>query len=163
MISFSLQADTGFWKQRGKDQGGLFITAAEKHVEPQMVVRVGTRQNGHAPSYLAYLLSSAHSHPRIHPEDRLFIRNSKHPWEGFLCRWAQMLFLSALKSHPLSGALELPCPLTPCSTSLGLSDSRKPQVEKAMATHSSTLAWKIPWTGEPGGLPSVGSHRVGHD
>ena len=35
--------------------------------------------------------------------------------------------------------------------------------EKAMAPHSSTLAWKIPWTGEPGGLPSVGSHRVGHD
>ena len=35
--------------------------------------------------------------------------------------------------------------------------------EKAMATHSSTLAWKIPWTEEPGRLPSVGSHRVGHD
>ena len=35
--------------------------------------------------------------------------------------------------------------------------------EKAMATHSSTLAWKIPWTEEPGGLQSVGSLRVGHD
>ena len=35
--------------------------------------------------------------------------------------------------------------------------------EKAMATHSSTLAWKIPWTEEPGGLQSVGSRRVGHD
>jgi len=33
----------------------------------------------------------------------------------------------------------------------------------AMATHSSTLAWRIPWTQEPGGLPSTGSHRVGHD
>ena len=32
-----------------------------------------------------------------------------------------------------------------------------------MATHSSTLAWQIPWTEEPGGLPSLGSHRVGHD
>ena len=32
-----------------------------------------------------------------------------------------------------------------------------------MATHSSTLAWKIPWTEEPGGLPSMGSHRVRHD
>ena len=31
-----------------------------------------------------------------------------------------------------------------------------------MAPHSSTLAWKTPWTGEPGGLPSMGSHRVGH-
>ena len=35
--------------------------------------------------------------------------------------------------------------------------------EKAMAPHSSTLAWKIPWTEEPGGLQSMGSHRVGHD
>ena len=32
-----------------------------------------------------------------------------------------------------------------------------------MATHSSVLAWRIPGTGEPGGLPSIGSHRVGHD
>ena len=36
-------------------------------------------------------------------------------------------------------------------------------LEKAMATHSSTLAWKIPWTEEPGGLQSMGSQRVGHD
>ena len=36
-------------------------------------------------------------------------------------------------------------------------------LEKAMATHSSTLAWKIPWAEEPGGLPSMGSHRVRHD
>ena len=36
-------------------------------------------------------------------------------------------------------------------------------LEKAMATHSSTLAWKIPWMEEPGGLLSMGSHRVGHD
>ena len=35
--------------------------------------------------------------------------------------------------------------------------------EKAMATHSSTLAWKIPWTEEPGGLQSTGLLRVGHD
>ena len=32
-----------------------------------------------------------------------------------------------------------------------------------MATHSGILAWRIPGTGEPGGLPSMGSHRVGHD
>ena len=36
-------------------------------------------------------------------------------------------------------------------------------LEKAMATHSSVLAWGISGTGEPGGLPSMGSHRVGHD
>ena len=36
-------------------------------------------------------------------------------------------------------------------------------LEKEMATHSSVLAWRISGTGEPGGLPSMGSHRVGHD
>ena len=36
-------------------------------------------------------------------------------------------------------------------------------LEKEMATHSSVLAWRIPGMGEPGGLPSMGSHRVGHD
>ena len=36
-------------------------------------------------------------------------------------------------------------------------------LEKEMATHSSVLAWRIPGTGEPDGLPSQGSHRVGHD
>ena len=35
--------------------------------------------------------------------------------------------------------------------------------EKAMATHSSVLAWRIPGTAEPGRLPSTGSHRIGHD
>ena len=36
-------------------------------------------------------------------------------------------------------------------------------LEKEMATHSSVLAWRIPGMGEPGRLPSMGSHRVGHD
>ena len=36
-------------------------------------------------------------------------------------------------------------------------------LEKEMATHSSVLAWRIPGTEEPGGLPSMGSHRVGHN
>ena len=39
----------------------------------------------------------------------------------------------------------------------------EPLLEKEMATHSSVLAWRIPGTGEPGGLPSVGLHRVGQD
>ena len=38
-----------------------------------------------------------------------------------------------------------------------------PELEKEMATYSSVLAWRIPGTEEPGGLPSVGSPRVGHD
>ena len=36
-------------------------------------------------------------------------------------------------------------------------------LEKEMETHSSVLAWRIPGTGEPGGLPSMGSHRIGHN
>ena len=40
---------------------------------------------------------------------------------------------------------------------------KKRNQEKEMATHSSVLAWRIPRTGEPGGLPSLGSHRVRHD
>ena len=36
-------------------------------------------------------------------------------------------------------------------------------LEEEMATHSSVLAWEIPWTGEPGGLQSLGSQRVGHN
>ena len=42
-------------------------------------------------------------------------------------------------------------------------DSRGKTLEKAMATHSRTLAWKIPWTEEPGGLQSMESRRVRHD
>ena len=40
---------------------------------------------------------------------------------------------------------------------------RKDPLEEGMATHYSILAWRIPWTEEPGGLQSMGSHRVGHD
>ena len=40
---------------------------------------------------------------------------------------------------------------------------REDLLEKEMATHSSILAWGIPWTEEPGGLQSMGSQRVGHD
>ena len=36
-------------------------------------------------------------------------------------------------------------------------------LEKRMVIHSSILAWRIPWTEEPGGVQSIGSHRVGHD
>ena len=46
-----------------------------------------------------------------------------------------------------------------CVQSLGWEDP----LEKEMATHSSTLAWKIPWTEEPGRLQSTWSQRVGHD
>ena len=44
-----------------------------------------------------------------------------------------------------------------------LSLDQEDLLEKEMTTHSSVLAWKIPWAEEPGGLQSVGSQRVGHD
>ena len=46
-----------------------------------------------------------------------------------------------------------------CVQSLG----REEPLEEAMSTHTSTLAWKVPWSEEPGGPQSTGSHRVGHD
>ena len=45
----------------------------------------------------------------------------------------------------------------------GQSLGREDPLEKKMATHSSTLAWKIPWMEEPHRLQSMGSQRVGHD
>ena len=45
----------------------------------------------------------------------------------------------------------------------GWSLGQEDLLEKEMATHSSILAWRIPWTEEPGGLQSMGSQRVGHD
>ena len=48
-------------------------------------------------------------------------------------------------------------------SALFLSEIYELLLEKAMAPHSSTPAWRIPGTGEPGGLPSMESHRVGHD
>ena len=53
----------------------------------------------------------------------------------------------------------LPAMLETQVQSLGKEDP----LEKGMATHSSVLAWRIPWTGEPGGLQSMGSKRVGHN
>ena len=46
---------------------------------------------------------------------------------------------------------------------LGWNLGQKDPLEKEMATHSSILAWRVPWSGEPGGLQSIGSQRVGHD
>ena len=54
-----------------------------------------------------------------------------------------------------------PCLLNLAAIAVLIGDSLN-SLEKAMAPHSSTLAWKIPWKEEPGGLQSVGSLRVGH-
>ena len=69
-------------------------------------------------------------------------------------------FLQTLISCFLAQRLKrLPAMRETSVRSLGWEDS----LEKEMATHSSILAWRIPWTEEPGGLQSTGSQRVGHD
>ena len=70
---------------------------------------------------------------------------------------------SCLQSFPALGSF----PMSQLFTSGSLSDFTFTfhfhALEKEMATHSSVLAWRIPEMGEPGGLPSMGSHRVGYD
>ena len=59
--------------------------------------------------------------------------------------------------------LDLHWAFIPINSVVSICDPMGYTVDKAMATHSSTLAWKIPWTEEPGGLQSMGSLRVGHN
>ena len=65
----------------------------------------------------------------------------------------------ALGSHGGSEGKASACSVGGQVRSLGWEDP----LEKEMAAHSSSLAWRIPWTEEPGGLQSMGSQRVGHD
>ena len=79
-------------------------------------------------------------------------------------KWQPIPVLLPGKSH---GWREEPGRLQPMKSQKRLSDFtftfHFQALEKEMATHSSVLAWRIPGTEEPGGLPSMGSHRVGHD
>ena len=67
-----------------------------------------------------------------------------------LCTWASLV-AQTVKNLPAMEEAQF--------RSLGQEDP----LEKEMATHSSILDWRIPWTEEPGGLQSMGSQRVGHD
>ena len=53
--------------------------------------------------------------------------------------------------------------VSPATETLSFIVHQSLNLEKEMATHSSVLSWRIPGTGEPGGLPSMGLHRVRHD
>ena len=74
----------------------------------------------------------------------------------YFCHVNSSVFFSKLErtSPPLDSL---------CTSVCFLSQSPRKRSEKAMATHSSTLAWRIPWLEEPGGLQSMGSQRVRHD
>ena len=75
-----------------------------------------------------------------------------------LLQFNRSVMIDCLRPHGLQHAWP-PCP----SSISRIYPNSCPIMEKAMATHSSTLAWKIPWTEEPGRLQSMGSLRVGHD
>ena len=77
-------------------------------------------------------------------------------WLNWTCFIHWRLFIESLVAQMVK---RLPAVQDTRVWSLGWEDP----LEKAMATHSSTLAWKIPWTEEPGRLQSMGSQRVGHD
>ena len=92
-----------------------------------------------------------------------YSRGSSRPRDGtyvssisFIGRW---IFLFFFLTTVLPGKSEVHC----WRLSLDLKKCYSWFVEKEMATHSSTLAWKIPWIEEPGRLQSMGSWRVGHD
>ena len=68
-----------------------------------------------------------------------------------------------LQSFLASGSFPMSQFFASGGQSIGVKHIVKRSLEKAMAPHSSTLAWKIPWMEEPGGLQSMGSLRVGHD
>ena len=79
------------------------------------------------------------------------VKRNGVPWcLGFLVPWASLV-AQRLK--------HLPATWETWVQSLG----QKDPLEKELATHSSILAWRIPWTGEPGGIESTGWKRVGHD
>ena len=82
-----------------------------------------------------------------------------HTWEGLIPRKKS---IQRWTSYLLLGAQTVKNPPAMRETwvrSLG----REDPLEEGMATHSSILTWRIPWTEEPGGLQSMGSQRVGHD
>ena len=72
-------------------------------------------------------------------------------------------FSYRIKAMPASLVAQMVKRLPAMQETWAQSLGREDPLEKEMATHSSTLAWKIPWTEEPGGLQSMGSQRVGHD
>ena len=82
--------------------------------------------------------------------------------ERFLLELSSLIFVKALRNRAWWAAVH-----GVEKSRTRLSDfaftSHFPALENELATHSSVLAWRIPGTGEPGGLPSMGSHRVGHD
>ena len=106
--------------------------------------------------------------PSSTPALNLFQHHGLFQWTALCIRWANYwnYSFSINPSNEYSGLISLaqrlkclPAMRETWIQSLG----REDPLEKEMATHSSILAWRIPWMEEPGGLQSMGSQRVGHD
>ena len=80
-----------------------------------------------------------------------------------MCVCEKAVFVSKLVASFLTSLMYYPIFKSRALHQLHLVGQRAHSSQKALAPDSSTLAWKIPWTEEPGGLQSMGSLRVGHD
>ena len=115
-----------------------------------------------------------------HCKTPLLYNMASFPWHGqssLVCSstWVRLFHISSHLIGEGNGTpLQSSCLENPMDGLVGCSPRGREQsdtterlhfhaLEKEMATHSSVLAWRIPGMGEPGGLPSMGSHRVGHD
>ena len=72
-------------------------------------------------------------------------------------------FIDEKLSLPGASVVKNPPAMQEAQETQALSLGWEDALEEGMATHSSTLAWRIPWTEEPGGLQNIGLQRVGHD
>ena len=93
--------------------------------------------------------------------------SSRLPLDCKLCEGRTdvlIIFISPYVGFPSGSTVKnLPAMQEPQETQAWVSLGQEDSLQKGTATHSNILAWKIPWTEEPGGLQFIGSHRVGQD
>ena len=123
-----------------------------KSQQTQLLFRASTRIF----SELGKWLGSPESQFKSPTFPRLLLPPTAPYYSSTQLAWPFVVIWTSLVAQMVK---HLPTIREPQVQSLGWEDL----LEKEMVTHSSVLAWRIPGTGEPSGLPSIGSHRVGHD
>ena len=108
-------------------------------------------------------LSGGHSTPGWEHQSVFSSHSTQQDLSGVPEWKLQFLHWGLVNMFTMDGAVEKEVDFASSRGLLMLYFSLDPALEKAMAPHSSTLAWKIPWTEEPSRLQSMGSQRVGHD